>query len=76
MDHASGKAVIRLESRGLKVGEEIFVESPTSGYLPWTPDRIDVEGQTVDEAEKGHTVQSSPPRPLEEGDRLYILTPR
>ncbi len=72
----SGIAHVRVENRGIKVGEELMVQGPTTGVvtLPCPPMRI--EEQTIDTARPGDEITFPIPEKVRTNDRVYVRVNR
>ncbi len=66
-----GVAEVRLETGGLKVGDEIIVTGPTTGVFQSVIDEIRVELESVDEALKGEHCSIPVNQKLRRSDKLY-----
>ena len=68
-----GVAEIKLETGGLKVGDEIIVSGPSTGVIQSKVEEIRVGLIAVDEAKKGDLCSIRVPSKLRRSDKLYKL---
>lgn len=63
----------RIESKELRVGDEILITGPTTGVLQCTVDALHLDGQSVGKANKGNNVSFPVPDKIRPSDKLYLL---
>jgi U32 family peptidase len=68
-----GVAEVKLETGGLKVGDEIMITGPSTGVIQSVVDEIRVELQSVDEAVKGEYCSIPVNQKLRRSDKLYKM---
>jgi putative protease len=68
-----GVAEVKLETGGLKVGDEIMITGPTTGVFQSVVDEIRVELESVDEAPKGEYCSIPFNQKLRRSDKLYKM---
>ena len=66
-----GVAEVKLETGGLKVGDEIMITGPTTGVFQSVIDEIRVELESVDEAVKGEYCSIPVNQKLRRSDKLF-----
>lgn len=70
-----GIAEFQIESFGLKPGDEIMVTGPTTGVIETVVTEIRVDGQTVEEAQKGDRISIPLGQKIRSSDTLYKIVP-
>lgn len=70
-----GIAEFQIESFGLKQGDEIMVTGPTTGVIETVVTEIRVDGQTVEEAQKGDRISIPLGQKIRSSDTLYKIVP-
>ncbi len=70
-----GIAEFQIESFGLKPGDEILVTGPTTGVIETVVTEIRVDGQTVEEAQKGDRISIPLGQKIRSSDTLYKIVP-
>jgi len=65
-------AVVKLESLGLSVGDELMVQGPTTGVVRLNVSSIHIEGKDVKKGKKGELVGLSLPL-VRKNDKVYVV---
>ena len=68
-----GVAEVKLETGGLKIGDEIIITGPSTGVFQSVIDEIRVELESVDEAKKGVYCSIPVNQKLRRSDKLYKI---
>jgi putative protease len=68
-----GVAEIKLETGGLKMGDDIIISGPGTGVIQTTVQELRVGLIAVDEAKKGDSCSLPVPSKLRRSDKLYKL---
>ena len=71
-----GIAEFRLESSSLKTGDNILISGPTTGVISSVVEELRVEGEPVDEVEKGCSFSVPIPETVRPSDKLYKVVQR
>ncbi len=71
-----GVAEVKIESRGLKKGEAIMFQGPTTGVISGEVESMEVEHKKVGSVEKGTRIAIKTIKPVRKKDRLYVIVPR
>jgi len=66
-----GVAEFVLETKSLKVGDEILITGPTTGVVEMTVPEIRVDLQRVEEAQKGDRLSIPIKEKIRRSDKLY-----
>jgi putative protease len=66
-----GVAEVKLETGGIRLGDEIIITGPTTGVFQSVIDEIRVELESVDEAVKGEYCSIPVNQKLRRSDKLY-----
>ena len=61
---------------GLKIGDKIIIQGPTTGSVTHTIDSMQIEGEPVENVEKGSNVAVAMPVKVRENDFVYKLVER
>ncbi|GIV42756.1 MAG: collagenase [Vicingaceae bacterium] len=64
-----------LETHQLKVGDQIAVIGPTTGYIPYTVEELHLGGKPVEEVKKGDVFSMKFPEKIRPSDKLYKIVP-
>lgn len=73
LDPIGARLTLRLESAGLRIGEEVFIENSEVGYLPFDVTDMWRGTERVSTAEKGQCVEIPLHPNLQVRDRIYRL---
>ena len=60
----------------MKIGDKIIIQGPTTGSVTHTIDSMQIEGEPVDNVEKGSNVAVAMPFKVRENDFVYKLVER
>jgi putative protease len=63
------------EAYGLKVGDQVIVTGPTTGYIESIVENIHIDSGAVNEIEKGQTFSIKLPEKIRPSDKLYKIVP-
>ena len=66
-------AEFKLETGSLKVGDEIYITGPTTGLVKTTVAEIQLDKQSVDEAQKGSYISIPVDTKIRKADKLYKI---
>lgn len=72
----SGIAHIRVENHGIKMGEEIMVQGPTTGVVALPCPEMRMEEQILTAAQPGDEITFPVPEPVRRNDRVYVRVKR
>jgi len=73
----AGAADVRLEARGLALGDTLLVTGPTTGALEFEANSMRSEkNNPVEASEAGNVIGIATPERVREGDRVYVLDER
>lgn len=70
-----GVGEFKCESHSLRLGEEIMISGPTTGYLQMKIDELRVDGLPVNKVVKGDLFSIKTPEKVRPSDKLYKLVP-
>ncbi len=68
-----GVAEIRLESRGIKKGDELLFQGSSTGNYAQAAQSLEIDHQKVAHADKGRSVAVKVSSPVRTGDRVYVI---
>lgn len=70
-----GVGEFKCESHTLRLGDEIMISGPTTGYLQWIVEELRLDGGLVDKVVKGDVFSLKTPEKVRPSDKLYKLVP-
>jgi putative protease len=70
-----GVAEFDCEAYGLKVGDQVIVTGPTTGYIESIVENIHIDSGAVNEIEKGQIFSIKLPEKIRPSDKLYKIVP-
>lgn len=69
-------AEIAVQDAPFALGDELFIEGNTTGFLRQKVESLQIESQSVTEALSGTSVALRVTEPVRRGDKLYVMRPK